>query len=116
MLSNGTPSHSDTNLRERRGVALAVGVCAGEDRKIAVRVEAQIHALVENASFLDEIGEAAPAQQPGGLGLGLTGGKAVPVDEAKALVHGDLELAAVVDVARERRVGHRLGPDQVAAA
>ena len=49
-------------LGEHRGVALAVRMGAGEDRERAARIEAQVHALVEDAAELDVEAHRAAAQ------------------------------------------------------
>ena len=57
-----------------------------------------------------------PRSLPRLLRLLAARGEAVPVGERQALVHDLLERAAVVGLAHRVRVGHLLGPDQVAPA
>ena len=49
-------------LREHGRVALAVRMGAAEDRERAARIEAHIHAVVEDAAELDVVADCAAAQ------------------------------------------------------
>ena len=101
-------------LRKRRGVALAVGMGAGDDRHHAAGIEPDFHALVENTAELDIGRDGASAQLAAPLAVLAARRKAFPVGGRQAHVHQLLELAAIVSVMRRRVIGQRLGRDEIA--
>ena len=79
-----------------------------------VGLESQVHRLVEDtAGDLEEAGDTDPAQPARPLGGGAPRREALPVRERQRLVQDRLELAAVVDLAVRRAVGHRRGRDEI---
>src|SRR5258708_27231584 len=88
---------------------------SAQDRERSAGIEAQIHAVVEDAAELDVVAHRAAAQLAVLLRGFLSRRKALPVAELDALVHEALELAAVVVPQRGRRVGELARRDQVAA-
>src|SRR6476620_3925966 len=95
-------------------MTLAVGMGAGEDRDVAARIEMQAHALVEDASVLDVAAARASAHFACGFRSRLPLPVPLPVRKLHALVHEPLELAAVIDRAGCRGIGHRFWSDEVA--
>ena len=83
-------------LGEHGGMALAVRMRAGHDGERSVRIEAQVHALVENAAELDVVAHRAAAQLAVVLGRLLACRVALPVAGLDALVEEAHEFAAVV--------------------
>src|SRR5438045_3518789 len=63
-------------LRVGRGVSLPVRMRPGDDRHHAARVEAQLHALVEDAGILEVVDERAATQAAFRFARLLPGGKA----------------------------------------
>ena len=115
-------------LGERRLVALAVAMGAGEHRHRTGRVEADLARLVESgagaqrssdvagsdAAGLDVAGEADAAQLAACLGLRLAGGEALIVDQGQRLIQVLLEQPAVVLERHRRVIGHGRGRNEVA--
>ena len=96
-------------------MTLSVRMGAGEDGERAARVEAEIHAVVEDAALLDVVGDRAAAQPAVLLGRGAPRRVALPVAEVEALVQDARELAAVVVPEGRRRVRQLLRRDEIAA-
>src|SRR5499427_2429827 len=86
-----------------------------QDSERSAGIEAQIHAVVEDAAELDVVAHRAAAQLAVLLRGFLSCRKALPVAELDALVHEPLELSAVVVPQRGRRVRELAWRDQVAA-
>src|SRR5258707_6173475 len=64
------------DLRKRRLVSLPDGLCPGDPRHRAVRLEADIDILARRAtSTFDVVGETEPAQQPAALAVAAAHGK-----------------------------------------
>ena len=96
------------DLRERRLVALADMLRAGDQRHRAVGLEADVDILVRRAAgALDVIGEAQAAQLALGLALPAPLGEAFQVGTDQRLIEG-LGKGAAVDLEAEA-VGHRHG-------
>ena len=81
-------------LREHRRVPLPVRMRAAEHRDGAARIEADVHAVVEDAAELDVVADRAAAQLAGLLRRLAPLLVALPVGKLDALVHHALELAA----------------------
>src|SRR5262249_59134947 len=78
-------------------------------------IEAEIHAVVEDAAELDVVAHRVAAELAVLLRSFLSRREALPVAELDALVHEALELAAVVVPQRRRRVRELARRNQVAA-
>src|SRR5262249_1669514 len=102
-------------LREHRRVPLAVRMRSGQHGERSAGIEAQIHAVVEDAAELDVVAHRPAAQLAVLLRGFLSRHKTLPVAELDALVHEALELSAVVVPQRGRRVWELARRDQVAA-
>src|SRR5205814_649721 len=102
-------------LGEHGGVSLAVGMRPAEDGERPAGIEAQLHALVEDAAELDVVAHRAAAQLAVLLRGLLSRRKAVPITELDALVHLPLEFAAVVIPQRRCRIGKFARRNEVAA-
>src|SRR6185369_9906846 len=91
------------DLLQRRLVALAVGLVAGDEADRGVVVEHRLYRLRPAArAFLDIGRHADAAPLAGFLGLGAAAGEALPVGLFHALAHHGLEVAGVVGVAQRR--------------
>ena len=76
-----------------RRVSLAVRMRAGDDGDRAARIEAQIHALVEDAALLDVVGHGAAAQLAApSRDFVLARLEALPVADLEALVRGSRRI------------------------
>ena len=118
-VADGLERHAQPfmhELREHRGMSLPVRMGAGDDRHRAARIEAQIHAVVEDAALLDIEGHGAAAQLAFAFGFLLARLVALPVADGEALLHHAMEFAGVIDPEGRRRVGQLAFRDQVAAA
>src|SRR5262249_40632682 len=102
-------------LREHGGVPLAVRMRPAQDGERSAGIEAQIHAVVEDAAELDVVAHRAAAQLAVLLRSFFPRRKALPVAEFDALIHEALELAAVVIPQRGRGVGELARRDHGAA-
>jgi len=106
LVGHAQPMRED--LRERRLVALADMLRAGDQRHRAVGLEADVDILLRRAAgSLDVIGEAQAAQPALGLALPAPVGKAFQVGSDQRVIEG-LGKGAAVDLEAEA-VGHRHG-------
>src|SRR5919201_1090211 len=75
---------------------LAVRMGPAKNGERCIGIEAQVHAIVEDAAELDVVAHGAAAQLAVLLRSLLARRKTLPVAELDALVHEPLEFAAVV--------------------
>src|SRR4051794_25721037 len=102
-------------LRKYGRVPLPVRMRAAEDRDGAARIEADVHAIIEDAAELDVVADRAAAQLAALLRLALALAVTFPVRHLDTLVEQARELARVVGVERRRVVGKLVRRDQVDA-
>ena len=78
--------HFVRELREHGGVPLAVRMGAAVDGERAGGIEAQVHAVVEDAAELDVVAHRAAAQLAVLLRLALARGVALPVEGGRCRI------------------------------
>ena len=96
------------HLRERRPVPLAVIQGAGDDRHVAVGLEADAaHLAPRRPGQFEIVADAAPAQFAARPALRLPRREPVPIGQRQRLVQQIGEIAAVIGRAVRRLVRHR---------